>query len=74
MRDVTTARRRRTDELGYLWGLADPEFFTHWAAARTRLALTSSSSPGYSEIKDEYDALAAEYRRRLDGAPHELTS
>ena len=66
--------KQNADELGYLRGLADPEFFTHWAAARTRLALTSTSSPTYSEIKDAHDALAAEYRRRLDGAPHELAS
>ena len=72
MGDVAIASRRHADELGYLRGLADPEFFTHWAAARSKLALTSSSSPKYSEIKDEYDALAAEYRRRLDGARQRL--
>ena len=74
MGDVAAADRRRADEIGSPQGLADPEFFTHWAATRTRLALTSSSSPRYSEIKDEYDSLAAEYRRRLAGAPHELAS
>jgi hypothetical protein len=72
MGDVAIVGRRRADELCYLRGLADPEFFTHWAAVRTRLALTSSSSPKHSEIKDEYDALATEYRRRLDGAPQGL--
>ena len=65
MGDVAVAGRRRADEIGYPRGLADPEFFTHWAAARTRLALTSLSSPRYSEIKDEYDSLAAEYRRAV---------
>jgi hypothetical protein len=45
MGDVAIASRRHADELGYLRGLADPEFFTHWAAARSKLALTSSSSP-----------------------------
>jgi hypothetical protein len=70
--DVAIAGRWRARELGHLQGLADPEFFRQWAAARSRLALTSSSSPKYSEIKDEYDALAAEYRRRLDGAPQSL--
>jgi hypothetical protein len=74
MGDAATVGRRHDDELGYLRGLGDPEFFSHWAAARTRLALTSTSSPRYSEIKREYGALAAEYRRRLDGAPHELAS
>jgi hypothetical protein len=72
MGDAAIAGRRRVDELDHLRGLADPEFFTQWAAVRSRLALTSSSSPKYSEIKDEYDALAAEYRRRLDGAPQSL--
>jgi hypothetical protein len=71
MGDVAIAGGR-AGELDHLRGLADPEFFTQWAAARSRLALMSSSSPKYSEIKDDYDALAAEYRRRLDRAPQSL--
>lgn len=74
MGDVAAAGRWPDDELGYLRGLADPEFFTHWAAARTRLALTSTGSPKWLEIKREYDVVVAEYRRRLDGAPRELAS
>ena len=72
MRDVAIAGRWRADELDHLQALADPEFFTQWAAARSRLALTSSSNPKYCELKDEYDALAAEYRRRLDDARQRL--
>lgn len=74
MADAATVGRLHDDKLGYLRGLADPEFFSRWATARTLLALTSTSSPRYSEIKREYDTLAAEYRRRLDGSPHELAS
>jgi hypothetical protein len=47
--------------------LADPEFFARWAAVRTRLSLTPKSSRGHEEAGREYDAVAAEYRRRLDG-------
>lgn len=47
--------------------LSDPEFFTYWAAARNRLALTPSANPVHYEVKREYDAVAAEYRRRLNG-------
>ena len=72
MGDAATVDKRHDDELGYLRGLGDPEFFSQWAAARTQLALTSTSSARHTEVKREYDALAAEYRRRLDGAPHEL--
>lgn len=65
MGDVAIAGKWRADELDHLQALADPEFFTQWAAARSRLALTSSSSPKYCELKDEY-------RRRLDDARQRL--
>jgi hypothetical protein len=47
---------------GDLRKLSDPEFFAHWAATRNRLV----QNP-HGEIKREYDAVAAEYRRRVDG-------
>jgi hypothetical protein len=49
--------------------LSDPEFFVHWAAVRNRLFRTPMGKPGHCEIKRRYDAVAAEYRRRL--APRE---
>jgi hypothetical protein len=48
--------------------LSDPEFFAHWAAARNRLSRTPKGEPEHSEVKSRYDAAAAEYRRRTDGA------
>jgi hypothetical protein len=47
--------------------LSDPEFFTYWAAIRNRLARTSTSSRVDDETKRRYDAVAAEYHRRLRG-------
>jgi hypothetical protein len=52
--------------------LSDPEFFTHWAAVRNHLCITPKGRPGHSAIKRRYDAVAAEYRRRL--APREAAS
>jgi hypothetical protein len=48
--------------------LDDPEFFAHWAAVRYRMAMAPAGTPGHAEIKTRYDAVVAEYRRRLDGA------
>jgi hypothetical protein len=58
----------RQDTEHDLQELADPEFFSHWADVRNRLALTSPGSTEHAEIKRRYDAVAAEYRRRIDGA------
>jgi hypothetical protein len=55
------------DRTGDLRELSDPEFFTQWAAARNRLFITPKGKPEHSEIKRWYDAVAAEYRRRIDG-------
>lgn len=51
----------------YLQGLADPAFFTLWATARNSLALTPASNSRHAEIKRLYDAVAVEFRRRMDG-------
>lgn len=56
----------------HLQELSDPEFFTHWTALRTRLALTPKGKPGHAETKARYDAASAEYRRRM--APRETAS
>lgn len=58
---------RQKDGNGDLRELGDPEFFAHWAAVRWRLVRTPKSEPVYYEIKRQYDAIAAEYRRRIDG-------
>jgi hypothetical protein len=55
------------DENAGLRELDDPGFFTRWADIRNRLARTSKDDPGHGEIKRQYDAVAAEYRRRLSG-------
>jgi hypothetical protein len=47
--------------------LSDPEFFTYWAALRNRLARSSTASRVHGETKRQYDAVAAEYHRRLSG-------
>jgi hypothetical protein len=57
------------DRTGDLRELSDPEFFTEWAAVRNRLSFTPSEKPEHREVKRRYDAIAAEYRRRMDGAP-----
>jgi len=56
------------DENADLRELGDPGFFTHWADIRNRLARTPKDDPEHGEIKRQYDAVAAEYRRRLSGA------
>jgi hypothetical protein len=57
--------RERT---GDLQELSDPEFFVKWAAVRNSLFSVSKGKPGYCEVKRRYDAVAAEYRRRIDGS------
>jgi hypothetical protein len=47
--------------------LSDPEFFTQWAAVRNRLCRTTEGKAEYRETKQQYDAVAAEYRRRISG-------
>jgi hypothetical protein len=50
-----------------LQGLPDPEFFARWAAVRARLALTPKTSAEHEDIRQDYDAVTAEYRRRMVG-------
>lgn len=52
-------------ETSDLQELSDPEFFAHWAAVRSRLFHTPKGRPGHPQIKARYNAVAAEYRRRL---------
>jgi hypothetical protein len=62
-----TEPARQKDRNGDLQKLSDPEFFTRWAATRTRLVRTPEGKPGHGEIKREYDAMKVEYRRRIGG-------
>jgi hypothetical protein len=55
------------DRAGDLRELSDPEFFTHWAAVRNRLARTPEGDPGRNQVKRQYEAVITEYRRRIDG-------
>jgi hypothetical protein len=50
-----------------LRALSDPELITQWAAVRNLLCRTPESKPEHREIKQQYDAAVAEYRRRIDG-------
>jgi hypothetical protein len=52
---------------GDLRELTDPEFFAHWVVVRNRLILTPAGSTERPEVKRRYDAVLAEYRRRIDG-------
>lgn len=54
-----------------LQGLGDPEFFAHWATIRNHMAMTSTDDPKHAEIRERYDAVTAEYRRRMSGARRE---
>jgi hypothetical protein len=62
-----TELSRQENSDGDLRELSDPEFFALWAAIRCRLILTSTGSPERAEVKRRYDAVLAEYRRRIDG-------
>jgi hypothetical protein len=55
------------DRIGHLRELSDPEFFAHWAMVRHRLFFVPKGKPGHCEVKRWYDAVSAEYRRRIDG-------
>lgn len=55
------------DRTGDLRELSDPEFFAHWATVRLRLFFVPKGKPEHREVKRRYDALSAEYRRRIDG-------
>jgi hypothetical protein len=44
--------------------LNDPEFFRYWSTLRQRIALSGKTVP--NDLKSEYAAVAAEYRRRVD--------
>ncbi len=58
-----TGASAQEDESARLRELGDPEFFTHWAAVRNRLA----NAIGNAEVKREYDAVRKEYWRRING-------
>jgi hypothetical protein len=45
--------------------LDDPKFFRHWSELRRRIALSGKKVP--DDLKREYDAVSAEYRRRVNG-------
>ena len=47
--------------------LDDPAFFRYWSELRQRLALAGKSVS--CELKREYAAVSAEYRRRVNGEP-----
>lgn len=47
--------------------LDDHEFMTRWSAARQRLSRTPRDSLDRETAKARYDALAVEYRRRIEG-------
>jgi hypothetical protein len=51
--------------------LSDPEFFAYWAAVRSRLFSTPKGKPEHYEARRRYDAVTAEYRRRVDGDNHQ---
>jgi hypothetical protein len=53
----------KTDRVTYLQGLNDPDLIRLWAALRCSL------TRGGVDNKSLYDAVVAEYRRRMDGAP-----
>lgn len=55
------------DQDNDLQELSDPEFFTRWAAARSHLFETPEGNPWHGEVKRQYDAMNAEYRRRICG-------
>jgi hypothetical protein len=46
--------------------LGDPEFCRHWSELRQRIALSGKTVP--QDLKREYAAVSAEYRRRVSGA------
>jgi hypothetical protein len=67
MRNVTVGAGSLEQRVS-LRELSDPEFITHWAAVRLRLALSSVRDAEHARFKHLYDDALAEYRRRMDGA------
>ena len=61
-----TESSRQKDRTAELANLSDPEFFIEWAAVRNRLFRIPSGKPEHGDIKRGYDAVVAEYRRRID--------
>lgn len=66
--DVVEVGRNITDEGDItrkrLATLQDPQLIARWAELRVRLAY--KRDPDYAALKAEYDALVAEYRRRIE--------
>jgi hypothetical protein len=58
-----------TEHASDLQELGDPEFFSHWATLRHRIALSGKPVP--CSLKHKYAAVSAEYRRRTDGGDDE---
>jgi hypothetical protein len=59
---------RHAESVSDLQELSDPEFFARWAEVHQRYAMTPMSSPEHQASKRDYDAVVAEYRRRMDGS------
>jgi hypothetical protein len=57
----------KKDQAGDLQELSDPEFFTRWAALRSRLFCIPKSKPEHGETKRLYNDAVTEYYRRIDG-------
>ncbi len=45
--------------------LSDPALITRWSLLRMKIALSGKPVP--ADLKSEYAAVSAEYRRRVDG-------
>jgi hypothetical protein len=52
---------------GVMRDLDDPQFISYWSALRLRIALSGKTVP--VDLKREYAAVSAEYRRRIEGDP-----
>jgi hypothetical protein len=55
----------RDTDASDLAAMDDPALITHWARVRSELALTPKGSPRHADVKAAYDAVLAEYRRRV---------
>lgn len=47
--------------------LSDPDLIKRWAKLRFDLLRTAQDTPEWGRLKADYDTVAAEYRRRIDG-------
>jgi hypothetical protein len=56
-----------TGEGTSLRNLPDPQLIALWARIRIHYAVTRKDDSCYPAAKDDYEAVLAEYRRRLDG-------